>query len=265
MKKLMIFITILSLSILTACGTSDTSSSSGGDSGEEMKTYTVATDSNFKPFEYKNPDSGEMEGFDIDLMKEIAKEAGFKVEFETMQFDGLIAGMQSGRYPIGIAGISITEEREKTIDFSIPYYDSGLILMVPKDSKIKSIDDVDGKKVGTRQGSTSQAYLKDNTDAEVEAFPGIVNAYMDVKKGRLDAALYDLPNVLSFIKDNGEDKVKTTGDLLEGQSYGIAFPKDSELVEDVNKALQTLIDNGTYAEIYEKYFGTAPSEKWQGK
>jgi glutamine transport system substrate-binding protein len=260
MKKLMILIAILSLSILAACG-----STSGGSGGDDMETYTVATDANFKPFEFKNPDTGEMEGFDIELMEKIAEEAGFKIEFETMQFDGLIAGMKSGRYPIGIAGISITEERKESIAFSDPYYDSGLILMVPNDSKIKSIDEVDGKKVGTRQGSTSQAYLSDNTDADVEAFPGIVNAYMDVKEGRLDAALYDLPNVLYFIKENGEDKIKTTGDVLEGQAYGIAFPKDSELVDDVNKALQKLISDGTYAELYKKYFGTEPAEKWQGE
>src|SRR5690606_31117521 len=117
--------------------------------------------------------------------------AGFKVKFETMDFDGVLAGLQSGRFPIGIAGMSITEERKESIDFSIPYYDSGLVMMVPNDSDIQSIDDVDGKKIGSRQGSTSQAYLQENTGAKVEAFPEIVTAYMDVKEGRLDGALYD--------------------------------------------------------------------------
>jgi glutamine transport system substrate-binding protein len=257
-KKLITLVAILSLlSIIAACG----SSGSGGD----VETYTVATDANFKPFEYKNPDTGEMEGFDIELMEAIAKEAGFEVEFETMEFDGLIAGMQSGRYPIGIAGISITEERKESIDFSNPYYDSGLVLMVPTDSDIQSIDDVDGKKVGSRQGSTSQSYLQDNTDADVQAFPEIVTAYMDVKEGRVDAALYDLPNVLYYIAQEGEGKLKTVGDVIEGQSYGIAFPKDSEIVGDVNEALESLIADGTYAEIYEEYFGEAPPEKWLGE
>lgn len=242
---------------LSACGTANTSGDSSGDNG--LETYTVATDANFKPFEYKN-ESGEMVGFDIDLMKAIAEEAGFNVEFESMEFDGLIAGMQSGRYPIAIAGISITEEREETIDFSDAYYDSGLILMVPKGSDIKSIDDVDGKKIGTKQGTTSQDYLVNYTDAEVEAYPEIINAYMDVQSGRLDAALYDLPNVLYYIKENGNGELETAGEVFEGQPYGIAFKKGSDLVDDVNEALATLKENGTYNEIYKEYFGTEPPQ-----
>lgn len=242
------------LFLLTACNNSTT--------GNADKTYTVATDVNFKPFEFKDPETGEMKGFDIDLIRAIAEEAGFEVEFETMQFDGILTGLKAGRFPIGIAGISITEERKKSIDFSDPYYDSGLILMVHKDNtEIRSIADVDGKTVGTRQGSTSHDYLREHTEAEIEAFPGIVNAYLDVKNKRLDAALYDLPNVKYSIAQNGDGKLKTVGDVLQGQSYGIAFPKGSELVDDVNQALKTLKENGTYDELYKKYFGTKPPVK----
>ncbi|MEK3889193.1 transporter substrate-binding domain-containing protein [Bacillus sp. FSL K6-3431] len=259
MKKKLLFLvaTFSVLVALTACGSSESSG--------EGKTYTVATDSNFKPFEYKNPKTGELEGFDIEIIEEIADRAGFKVKFETMDFDGVLAGLQSGRFPIGVAGMSITEERKESIDFSIPYYDSGLVMMVPIDSDIQSIEDVDGKKIGSRQGSTSQTYLQKQTEAKVEAFPEIVTAYMDVKEGRLDGALYDLPNVLYYISQEGDDKLKTVGDVLEGQSYGIALKKDSEIVDDVNKALESIIADGTYADIYEKYFGEAPTEKWLGE
>lgn len=254
----MLTVLTMLLVLLAACGSNTKSSG-------DVKKYTVATDSNFKPFEYLNPKTGELEGFDIDIIKEIAQRAGFEVEFETMDFDGLLAGMQSGRYPIGIAGMSITEKRKESIDFSIPYYDSGLILMVPEKSDIQSIDDVNGKKIGSRQGSTSQTYLKDNTSAKVEAFPEIVTAYMDVKEGRLDGALYDLPNVKHYIATEGENKLKTVGEVLQGESYGIAFSKGSEIVDDANKALQSMIDDGTYAKLYEKYFGEKPTEKWLGK
>ncbi|MBB6451951.1 glutamine transport system substrate-binding protein [Salirhabdus euzebyi] len=259
MKKhlLGIFVLLLSVAMLAACGTSDDSSGDGGNDGE---TYTVATDSNFQPFEYLNPETNELEGFDIDLMKEIAKEAGFNVEFETMEFDGLLGSMRTGKHDIGIAGISITDERKEEMSFSDKYYDSGLILAVPVDSDIESIDDIDGHKVGARQGSTSESYLQDNTNAEVSAFPEIVTAYMDLQAGRLDAVLYDLPNVQFYIKEKGEGELKTVGDILEGQPYGIAFPKDSELVEPVNEALATLKENGKYAEIYEKWFGTQPPQ-----
>jgi len=252
MKKLVfLLIAIMTVSMLAACGDSN----ANGDGGE---TYTVATDANFKPFEYKDPDTGEMTGFDIELLKAIADEEGFNVDFKTMEFEGLLAGIKAGRYDIGMAGISITPDREKEMDFSNKYYDSGLILMVPKDSDIESVDDLDGKKVGTRQGSTSQDYLKDNTDAQVEAFPGIITAYMDVKNGRLDASFYDLPNVKYFIQQQGEGELKTVGDVLEAQPYGIALPKGSDLTEKINSGLKAVKENGKYDEIFEKYFGSKP-------
>ncbi|MCP8617879.1 transporter substrate-binding domain-containing protein [Salirhabdus salicampi] len=270
MKKLFFLLfAIVPFGILAACGTSTSGDGDGdgsnngdgnGNGEEEVPTYSVATDANFQPFEYKNPDTGEMEGFDIDLMRAIAEEAGFNVEFETMEFDGLLASMRTGKNDIGIAGISITEERKEYIDFSDKYYDSGLILAVPVDSDVQSIEDVDGLKVGARQGSTSNDYLKENTDAEVSAYPEIVTAYMDLQRGRLDAVLYDLPNVQYYIKENASDELKTVGDVLEGQPYGIATPKGSDLVGPINEALATLKENGKYAEIYEKWFGTQPPQ-----
>ncbi|GEL76436.1 transporter substrate-binding domain-containing protein [Tenuibacillus multivorans] len=254
MKKLFIMLTaMIALGILVACGTS-------GSDGDN--TYTVATDANFQPFEYKNPDTGEMEGFDIELIEAIAEDQGFEVEFETMDFDGLLASMRSGKHDIGIAGISIKEDRKEFIDFSDPYYDSGLILAVPIDSDIESIDDVAGLNVGARQGSTSEDFLLNNTDAEVTAYPEIVTAYMNLERGRLDAVLYDLPNVQYYIKEEASDSLKTVGDVMEGQPYGIALPKDSnpELLESINEGLKTIKENGTYDEIYEKWFGEAPPQ-----
>ncbi|CDQ19159.1 glutamine ABC transporter substrate-binding protein [Halobacillus karajensis] len=253
-SKWYLFIMVLVLStILVACGSD--SEEASGDSGDSGETYTVATDNNFVPFEFMNEETGEMEGFDIDLIKAIAEEAGFNVEIESMKFDGVVAGMQSGRYDIGIAGMTITEERKETIDFSDPYY-AGLMLAVSADNEeIKSADDLTGKKVGNRSGTTSEAYIKENhPDAELITFPGIVEAYMDLESGRLDAVMYDVPNVQYYVANDSEG-LKTAGDILQGEQYGIAFPKDSELVEDVNEALQTLIDNGTYDDIYEKWFG----------
>ncbi|QHS21880.1 transporter substrate-binding domain-containing protein [Virgibacillus sp. MSP4-1] len=262
---LFIFIMILGTLLITACGTSETSNGSKGGSDKdsadgEKNHYVVATEPNFHPFEFMNTETGEMEGFDIDLMNAIAEEAGFTVEFETMEFDGVLGGMRTGKYPMAISGISITEERKQEIDFSDKYLDSGLILVVPEDSDIQSIDDVDGLKVGAQTGATSEIYLNENTDAEVSAFPEIVTAYQDLQRGRLDAVLYDLPNAQYYIKENPDTGLKTVGDLLQGEPYGIAFPKGSNLVEPVNEALATLKEDGTYAEIYKKWFGTEPPQ-----
>ncbi|MCA0984717.1 glutamine ABC transporter substrate-binding protein [Halobacillus yeomjeoni] len=248
MKKMYaLIISLIAVLFLAACG--------GGDS--ENKTYSVATDNNFVPFEFLNEETGEMEGFDMDLIRAIADEAGIDIEIESMKFDGVVTGMQSERYDIGIAGMTITEERKETIDFSDPYYDAGLMLAVQKDNtEIKSEDDLAGKKVATRSGTTSETYLKDNhPEAEVVTFPGIVEAYMDLQSGRVDAVMYDVPNVQYYVANDSKGELKTVGDILQGEQYGIAFPKGSELVGDVNEALQTLIDNGKYDDIYEKWFG----------
>ncbi len=261
-KKWIVSILFLATVIfLAACGSSEKSDSNGSSGDGDLPVYSVATDSNFQPFEYLNPETNELEGFDIDLIKAIAEEVGFEPDFQTMEFDGLLGSMRTGKNDIGIAGISITDERKEEIDFSDKYYDSGLILAVPVDSDIESINDITSDHVvGARQGSTSEDFLLNNTDAEVSAFPEIVTAYMDLQAGRLDAVLYDLPNVLYYIKENADGELKTVGDVMEGQPYGIAFPKDSDLVEPVNEALAKLKEDGTYNEIYKKWFGTEPPQ-----
>ncbi len=198
-------------------------------------------------------------GFDIDLMNALAEEAGIEIEYETLEFDGIVAGISSGRSDIAIAGMTITKERQESIDFTQPYYEAGLILAVRDDNEeIQSIEDVDGKVVATRTGSTSETYLKEHTDAIPEAFPQIIEGYQNVLAGRADAVLYDLPNVLFYSEQEAEGRLKTVGEKLTGEEYGIAFPKGSELRDVIDEALTTLKENGTYDDIYEKWFGERP-------
>ncbi|HLS65954.1 MAG TPA: transporter substrate-binding domain-containing protein [Pseudogracilibacillus sp.] len=224
------------------------------------KVYTVATDNAYIPFEYLDEETGELVGFDIDLITALAEEAGIEIEIETLEFSGIVAGLGSGKFDIGIAGMTITEERKENIDFTQPYYEAGLILAVTEDKvdEIQSIDDVDGKIVATRQGSTSQEYLEENTDATAEAFPEIVEAYQNVLAGRADAVLYDLPNVLYYSEKEADGKLVTVGEKLTGEDYGIGFPKGSEIRDLIDDALTTLKENGTYDDIYEKWFGERP-------
>ncbi|MDA3872651.1 MAG: glutamine ABC transporter substrate-binding protein [Kiritimatiellae bacterium] len=231
------------LLLLNGCGASD--------------TVQVATDNGFVPFEFVDSSTGELIGFDVDLLHAIAEEAELNLNINTMDFDGLVAGIRTGRYDVGIAGITITEERRESIDFSDPYYDAGLILAVQAGNEaISSSADLAGKRVGTRSGSTSERYLQNHhPDASVVAFPGIVEAYMDLEAGRVDAVLYDLPNVQYYVNQDSKTNFKTVGEVLQGEQYGIAFPKDSPLVEPVNAALKVLRENGTYDRIYDKWFG----------
>lgn len=253
MKKIMLLIVAIVLAMtVAACGTD-----SGADG--DLPTYTVAIDTNYVPFEFLDTETGDMVGFDVDLIYEIAERVGFNIDLQTVEFDGIVTGMGTGRYDIGIAGMTITAERAESFDFSDPYYDAGLILAVRADEEeIQSIDDVDGRRVATRAATTSETYLLENTDAEIVTFPDIVNAYQDLLVGRVDAVIYDIPNVLYYIDSEALGEMKTVGDLLTGEQYGIAFPAGSELREEVNAALAEMKEDGTYGDIYEKWFGERP-------
>jgi len=224
-------------------------------------TLTVATDPSFVPFESLNIKTHKMVGFDMDIIRHIGKEAGFNVKLRTMDFNGIIPALQAHSVDIAIAGITITQQRAKKIDYSIPYYDSGLRIMVrANNNDIKTLKDLSGKKISTKIGSTSYDFLHKNVpDAKaIVPYPATDQMYMAVISGNVDAALYDAPNVLYFVKTKGHGKVKAVGPLYEGQQYGIAFPKGSKWVAPVNKALKAMYSNGSYAKIYKKWFGEAP-------
>lgn len=219
----------------------------------------VATDTAFVPFEFKQ--GNEYVGFDIDLWAAIAKELNLEYSLKPMDFGGIIPALQTKNVDLALAGITITEERKKAIDFSDGYYKSGLLVMVNADNdSVKSIQDLNGKVVAVKSGTGSVDYAKQQIKTkDLRQFPNIDSAYMELGTQRADAVLHDTPNILYFIKTAGAGKFKTVGDSLEAQQYGIAFPKGSdELREKVNMALKTLRDNGTYNQIYQKWFGSEP-------
>ncbi|MCW4459516.1 transporter substrate-binding domain-containing protein [Microbacterium sp. MPKO10] len=240
---------------LTACSSDD-----GGDTDAPLEdTYVVATDTSFVPFEFKQ--DGEYVGFDIDLINAVADEAGFKIDLKTTNFDGMIPGLQTGTFDIAIAGMTIKPERAEKVDFSDPYYKSGLRIGVPVDNDdITSVDDLEGKNIATRLGSTSADYIEANIEgATAQTFEQLDQAYLAVQNGTSDAILYDAPNVAYYIQTKGEDSLKMVGELLEAQDYGIAIAQGNEnLVAAIDDALATLKENGTYDELYEKWFGEAP-------
>ena len=219
----------------------------------------VATDTNFPPFEFKDPETGQHVGFDVELWAAIAKEAGLDYELQPMAFKGIVPGLQSSQLDVGIAGMSITDERKLVIDFSDGYYDSGLLILVPKDSPIKGLADLAGKTVATKTGTTSVDFLKEKSpETKLTLFPNDNAMFMELMTGGAEAVMFDKPVVESFLSKSGADKVAIVGDLYSGQPYGIGFPKGSPIVAKVNAALATLKANGEYAKIYKKWFGVAP-------
>ncbi|NGM88563.1 glutamine ABC transporter substrate-binding protein GlnH [Parapusillimonas sp. SGNA-6] len=219
------------------------------------KELLVATDTAFVPFEFKQ--DGKYTGFDIELWDAIAKEAGLKYSLRPMDFNGIIPGLQTRNVDVALAGITIRDDRKKVIDFSDPYYESGLAILVGKDNNdIKTAQDLKDKTVAVKIGTATVDYLKANVpSAKLKLFPNIDNAFLELQTGRVDAVVHDTPNVQYFAKTSGEGRVKVVGSLKSGDFYGIAFPKGSELVPVVNKALKTLQSNGQYDALYKKWFG----------
>ncbi|NWO05685.1 MAG: transporter substrate-binding domain-containing protein [Alteromonadaceae bacterium] len=224
------------------------------------ETLRVVTDPSFVPFEMMDQETGEMIGFDMEIIAEVADRAGFDYDLQTMDFNGIIPALQTGNVDIAIAGITITDEREQIVDFSDPYYDSGLRILVREGSDIDELDDLEGMKVGTKIGSTSYDFLMDNLDEDygVTPYPGSSDMYMALMSRAIDAVFYDAPNVGYFARTKGEGKVVTAGPLYEGQQYGIALVDGSEWVDEVNEALASMKEDGTYKTIYEKWFGPMP-------
>lgn len=219
------------------------------------KELVVATDTAFVPFEFRQ--NGKYTGFDIDLWEAIAQEAGLKYSLKPMDFNGIIPGLQTRNIDAALAGITIRDDRKKVIDFSDPYYESGLAVLVASDNaEIKTAQDLQGKMVAVKIGTVAVDYLRENVaDAKLKLFPNIDNAFLELSTGRVDAVVHDTPNLQYFANTNGKGKVKVMGSLKSGDFYGIAFPKGSELVAVVNQALKTLQNNGKYDAIYQKWFG----------
>lgn len=242
---------------LQALGTTVAALTLGMATAVSAKPLVVAVDTAFVPFEFKQGDT--YVGFDIDMWDTIAKDLKLEYTLQPMDFSGILPALQTKNIDVALAGITITEERKKAIDFSDGYYDSGFILMVAKDSDITGVQDLKGKTLALKTGTSAAEYAKNNFDGTtLRLFPNIDNAYLELQTGRVEAAMHDTPNVLYYIKTAGQDRVKTVGEQMLAHEYGIAFPKGSSIIPQVNEVLGQMKADGRYDAIYEKWFGTKP-------
>ncbi len=218
----------------------------------------VGVDTSFVPFEYKGKD-GKYTGFDVDLWAEIAERIGVEYELKPMDFNGLIPGLTTGNLDVALAAIFIKSEREKKIDFSHPYFRAGLKVMVQADNKdINGPADLKGKVVAVKLGTATVDYVETLGAKKIVKFPNIDQAYLEVATGGADAAMHDTPNVLYYIKEAGNGRVKAVGPDVKAAQYGIAFPQGSDLRDKVNVALLQMMEDGGYAKLYRKWFNADP-------
>ncbi|MCL6477416.1 MAG: basic amino acid ABC transporter substrate-binding protein [Peptococcaceae bacterium] len=224
------------------------------------KKVVLASDTAYAPFESHDPQSGKYVGFDIDLVNAIAEVANLDIEIRSMNFDGIIPALETASVDGAISAMTITDERKKSVNFSVPYYLSGQSIAVRADNKnINGWDDLKGKKLGVQIATTGADEARKVLNAKVTDYNTINEAFLALKNGAVDAVVNDYPVSAYFVKQNKDNDVKLVGDLKTSEHYGIAFPKkNTELLDTFNKALQTLKENGKYKEIYQKWFGSDP-------
>ena len=235
---------------------------------KENKKIVVATESEFAPFEFKSLVNGKdtLVGADIELAKAIGKKLGVKVEFSVMSFDNVLASVQSGKADIAIAGISVTDERKKVYDFSDSYYTSNQAIILKKDSKIKKLSQLEGKKVGVQEGTTGDIIASGEKFGEknkvivktdVKRYKKGVDAVMDLKNGAIDAVVIDEKPAQEFVKNNAK-KLKLVVDSAGAEYYCIAITKgNTAYKEEINKQIKAIKKDGTYDKLKAKYIDSA--------
>lgn len=198
----------------------------------------------------------------MDIIRAVAKEMGYKADIQNLNFDGLIPAMESGNIDVIAAGMSINEERKAQVDFTDPYYKSGLTIIVKKDNNdIKGFSDLKGKKIAVQIGTTGMIEAQKIEGAEVKALNSSSDTFMELKAGNVDAVINDRPVNDYYLVESKSEDLKRLDDSLTSEEYGFAMKKgNTELAEKINAALKTIKENGEYDKIYEKWFGTKPAK-----
>lgn len=255
---------IAAAATLTLAGCAADTETTTTESGAELikeGTLTVCTHLPYEPFQYT--EGGEVVGFDVDLMDLVAEELGVEQKIFDTPFEGIQSGqaLNTGKCDVAAAGMTITDERARVIDFSDPYFDATQALLVKKGSGIASLEDLSGKSLAVQEGTTGALYAQDNApdDVELRSFEDLALLQTAVKTGQVDAGINDNGVLFDYVQDNPDLEVSTEFDT--GEQYGFAVKKDGNdsLLDTINEVLATAQEDGTYDDIYEKWFGEAPS------
>ena len=254
MKKSMKTAIVIAMSLIMALGIAFATTGCGSNGA-----YKAAMEPTFPPFDTNDEESGELTGFDYDLINAIAEDQNFEVEWENMEFDGLVPALKAGNTDIVASGLSITDERKKEVDFSDEYYISGLVVAVAADNKeVKSVDDLGkddivGVQIGTTGAKKANDLKKAGQIKHVKTYNGLDVAFKDLETGTIDAVINDKPVTESYVA-KAEDKLKVVGEALDSDPFGIAVKKDNkELLDMINEGLANLKENGKYKELCDKW------------
>ncbi|MGH2786774.1 MAG: basic amino acid ABC transporter substrate-binding protein [Actinomycetota bacterium] len=274
-RRLLTLVAVLGALAMTlaACGSEeDDNGTTGGGGPEEPQFETleegvlqVGSCLDYRPFEYFEKGSEEPTGFDVELTEAIAEQLGLEVEWVRADFDTIFTAVDAGQFDMVAAASTITPEREETVDFSDPYYNARQALSVQSGDPGSTDELGDGNTVGVQKGTTGAAWAKDNLEPNgvtIKTYTAVTDAFTDLEAGSVDGIINDEPSSAAEIENRPGLEIVESIDTDE--NYGFAFSKDNpDLTLAVNDALQAVIDDGTYQQIFEKYFpGTALPEEF---
>ena len=250
-----------------ACGDDDgddvTAGAGNGDTSAPAEgggTLHVCSDIPYAPMEMEGegPRGLPYTGFDIELMDAMAENQGDELEILDVDFDGILGNLATGGCDVVASSLTINDERKAEVDFTEPYFDADQSLLVPVDSDVASLDDLAGKTIGVQAATTGETYANENTPdgATIQSFPDTDGLFGSLASGAIDAILQDLP--VNAGRASGDDTVEVVETYTTDEQYGFAVEKgNTELLDELDASLAAVREDGTYDELYEKYFPTA--------
>jgi len=258
--------------VLAACGggsseedpTTDDAAGSGGSSSsegdllaevQEEGKLIVGTEGTYPPFTFHD-ETGELTGFDVEIAREVGERLGVEVEFLETQWDAIFAGLDASRFDMVANQVGINEERQASYEFSDPYITSTAVLVVATgNEEIKSFEDLEGK-LSAQSLTSNYAETARSYGAEIEGVEGFNQAIELLNSGRVEATVNDNLTVLDFLKQRPDANIEIVDEADDAAQSALLFRKDSgAIVEEANKALAEMIEDGTYDEISERWFG----------
>lgn len=249
------------VSTLVACGSDNAANgstveqSAAESSSTEGSTIRFGTNPEFPPFEFvaANGVIDTFDGIDMAIAKQIAEENGMTVQMESMEFDSLLVALQNGQIDAAIAGMTITEDRAKSVNFSTPYYTATQVMIVKEDSDITCAADMADRKICVVQGYTGETCVN-KMGYPYEAFKKGTEAVMELVNGKCDVVVIDSATAAKYVADNAGLKIVEDAEAFENEEYAIAVAKgNDELLEKINTAIEKMLADGTISDLAIQY------------
>ena len=248
-KKLLSLVLVAAMAMaVAACGAKEDAQTPADSEGKEV--LVMATNAEFPPYEYY--EGQDIVGIDAEIAAAVAEKLGCELKIEDMAFDSIIAAVASGKADFGLAGMTVTDERLESVNFSETYAHATQVVIVAEGSDIAGVADLEGKKVGVQLGTTGDIYAEDITDVTIERYNKGFEAVQALSQGKIDAVIIDNEPAKVFVAEN--EGLVLLDEAFTEEDYAMAIAKENtELLEKVNTALAELKEDGTLQSIIDKY------------